>query len=453
MTTSLVDERYTLAGSAKAFERARKVIPAGLVSLIRRRDNQVVFARAQGGYLWDVDGNRYVDCVMAHGPILLGHAHDAVNRAAAASLSNGVQFGGSFHREADLAEAVLAQLSYADKVTFMSTGTEAVQLAVRVARTTTGRNLVVKFEGHYHGWIDPLYVNIPGYDPQPPADDASEATVEQAQIRPAVEGAAVPEGVVVTRWNDLEAFTKLMDQIGDQVACVIMEPLLTGFGTFFPAEGYLKGLKDVCRSHGALVIFDEIVTGFRVSPSGASGLIGVTPDLGTYAKAMANGFPISMVAGTAEAMSSIEDGRVPAAGTYSGTPSSLEASIASLQAINDEGTSFYSYLDALGSRLKAGLELEGRNASVPIVANQIGSLVQIFCGRDLDTQSVDGVYASDRDFVTKVCEAMIVRGVYMTRKGLVFLSRAHTNDDVDHVIETFTLALNDVKEAGYTPAG
>lgn len=443
MTTALLEDRYTLTGSALAFERAQRVIPAGLVSLIRRRDNQVVFSRGNGAYLWDVDDNRYIDCVMAHGPVLLGHAHSAVNAAAGASLDNGVQFGGSYYRETILAEEVLRQLPYADKVTFMSTGTEAVQLAVRVARTTTGRNLVVKFEGHYHGWIDPLYVNIPGYDPQPPAYGAGTDN-DRTAVKPAVDGAAVPDGVVVTRWNDLEAFTRLMDLIGDQVACVIMEPLLTGFGTFAPAEGYLQGLKEVCHRHGALVIFDEIVSGFRVSPSGASGLLGVTPDLGTYAKAMANGFPISMVAGTSEAMRSIEDGRVPAAGTYSGTPSSLEASIASLKVIGSEGEDFYKYLDRLGSQLKAGLEREGENLSVPIVVNQIGSLVQIFCGNDLDTQSVDGVYSSDRTFVTDVCEAMILRGVYMTRKGLVFLSRAHTADDVDRIIEVFAAALADV---------
>lgn len=451
MTTAVVNDRYTLTGSAAAFERARKVIPAGLVSLIRRRDNQVVFSRARGAYLWDVDGNRYIDCVMAHGPILLGHANTVVNAAAAESLNNGVQFGGSYHRETALAEAVLQQLTFADKVTFMSTGTEAVQLAVRVARTTTGRNLVVKFEGHYHGWIDPLYVNIPGYDPQPPAADENAANTDTAEIRPAVDGAAVPDGVVVARWNDLESFTRLMDEIGDEVACIIMEPLLTGFGTFFPADGYLQGLKDVAHRHGALVIFDEIVSGFRVSPSGASGLTGVTPDIGTYAKAMANGFPISMVAGTSRAMSSIEDGRVPAAGTYSGTPFSLEASIASLRLIKAEGQTFYDYLDGLGMRLKAGIEEQGKTHSLPIAANQIGSLVQIFCGDGLDTQSVNGVYASDRDFVTRVCEAMILRGIYMTRKGLIFLSRSHTPEDVDQIIEAFGLALRDV--ADYPVAG
>lgn len=444
MNTALAQDLFALTASAEAFERARKVLPAGLVSLIRRRDNQVVFTRAAGAHLWDVDGNRYIDCVMAHGPILLGHAHPAVNKAAIESLSNGVQFGGSYHREAVLAEEALKQLPFADKVTFMSTGTEAVQLAVRVARTTTGRNLVVKFEGHYHGWIDPLYVNIPGYDPQPPVSGLDGRSTLESPVKPAIEGAAVPDGVVVTRWNDLESFTQLMERIGDQVACVIMEPLLTGFGTFMPAEGYLQGLKDVCRRHGALVIFDEIVSGFRVSPSGASGLLGVSPDLGTYAKAMANGFPISMVAGTREAMSSIEDGRVPAAGTYSGTPSSLEASIASLQIINREGSAFYEYLDNLGAQLKAGLELQGRIHSAPIVVNQIGSLVQIFCGEDLDTQSVDGVYTSNRGLVTQVCEAMILRGVYMTRKGLIFLSRSHTSDDVDQIIEVFGRALADV---------
>ncbi|WP_166787081.1 aspartate aminotransferase family protein [Cryobacterium sp. TMT2-23] len=441
MTSMILRDTYDLSISAVEFERAKQSIPGGLVSLVRRRDHQAVFAKGQGAYLWDVDGNKYIDCVMAHGPVLLGHADPAINAAAKRSLDNGVQFGGSYIREAVLAEAALRQLPFADRVTFMTTGTEAVQLAIRVARTTTGRNLIVKFQGHFHGWIDPVYVNIPGYDPQGPADACPGEIPGSVKIEPAVEGATPPVDVLVTTWNDLDAFTRLMDAVGDQVAAVIMEPLVTGFGTYCPSEGYLQGLKDVSRKHGTLVIYDEIVTGFRVSPSGASGLVGVTPDIATYAKGIANGFPMSMLAGTREAMACIEDGRVPAAGTYSGTPASLEAAIASLARIEEEGTAFYSYLDTLGARLKNGLEEVGRTHSIPIVINQIGSLAQMLYGDIADPQSVHGVYSSDKGTVTRLCEAMIARGVYTTRKGLFFLSRAHTEADIDTIIRTFDDAV------------
>lgn len=441
MTSTILRNNYDLSNSAREFERAKRSIPGGLVSLVRRRDNQAVFAKAQGAYLWDVDGNKYIDCVMAHGPVLIGHADPVINAAAKRSLDNGVQFGGSYVRETVLAEAALRQLPFADRVTFMSTGTEAVQLAIRVARTSTGRNLIVKFQGHFHGWIDPVYVNIPGYDPTGPSDGGPGSIPGSVTIEPAVEGATSPTDIVVTTWNDLNSFTQLMNEVGDQVAAVIMEPFVTGFGTYRPSEGYLQGLKDISHKHGALVIYDEIVTGFRVSPSGTIGIEGVPPDLATYAKGIANGFPMSMLAGTREAMACIEDGRVPAAGTYSGTPASLEAAIASLARIEEEGSAFYAYLDALGRRLKNGLEEVGRARSIPIVVNQIGSLAQLLYGEIEDPHSVEGVYASDRDTVTKICEAMIARGVYMTRKGLFFLSRAHTKADIDAVISTFNDAV------------
>ena len=441
MTPTILRNVYDLSISAQEFERAKRSIPGGLVSRVRQRDNQAVFVKGQGAYLWDVDGNKYIDCVMAHGPVLLGHADPLINEAAKRSLDNGVQFGGSYVRETVLAEAALKQLPFAERVTFMTTGTEAVQLAIRVARTITGRNLIVKFQGHFHGWIDPVYVNVPGYDPQGPSTEGPGDIPGSVMIEPAIEGATPPSDIVVTTWNDLTTFTRLMDEVGDQVAGVIMEPFVTGFGTYLPSEGYLQGLKDVSRKHGALVIYDEIVTGFRVSPSGASGLVGVTPDLATYAKGIANGFPISMLAGTREAMACIEDGRVPAAGTYSGTPASLEAAIASLARIQEEGPAFYSYLDALGARLKKGLEEVGRARSIPVVVNQIGSLAQILYGNIVDPHSVDGVYSSDKDTVTRLCEAMIARGVYMTRKGLFFLSRAHTEADIDAVICTFDEAV------------
>ncbi|MGO4588852.1 aspartate aminotransferase family protein [Paenarthrobacter sp. 2TAF44] len=444
--TSLKNKELDISTSTDEHNRAKAVIPGGLVSLVRRRDHQVVFERGEGAYLWDVDGNRYIDCVMAHGPVLLGHAHPEINRAAARSLDNGIQFGGSTPGETALAEAVLKQLGYADKVTFMTTGTEAVQLAIRVARTTTGRNLIVKFHGHYHGWIDPVYVNIPGYDVQGPStQDGAGGAPGSLAIQPAVDGSAIPEGILVTTWNDLDGFARLMDEIGDRTAAVIMEPFLTGFGTFEPAPGYLQGLKDICHDHGALVIYDEIVTGFRVSPSGAAGIVGVSPDLGTYAKAMGNGFPISMVAGTQEAMACLEDGTVPAAGTYSGTPASVAAARATLAEIAEEGPSFYAYLDRIGSQLRQGLEQEGQSRSISIRVNQIGSLVQILCGLIEDPRSVEGAYASDRDFVTEICEAMIGRGIYMTRKGLIFLSRAHTTADIQEIVSVFGKALDSVQ--------
>jgi glutamate-1-semialdehyde 2,1-aminomutase len=444
---SEVRTEYILTESSKAFERAKNFIPAGLVSHIRRRDHQPVFTRGEGPYIWDVDGNRYIDTVCAHGPVMLGHAHPDINDAVLASVQSATQFGGSTPGEADLAELVLAKLPFADKVTFMTTGTEAVQLAIRIARTATGRERIVKFDGHYHGWIDPVYVNIPGYDPQPPAETkATTRTYEPIPVKSAVAGGTPPADAVIGKWNDIEHFRTLMEAIGDEIAAVIMEPLLTGFGTFAPAHGYLEELKEIAHQHGALLIFDEIVTGFRVAPGGASELLGVTPDIATYAKALANGFPIAMVAGTEAAMAPVTDGKVPAAGTYSGTPHCVDAAIATMRTINADGNAFYEHMNFIGLRLKDGVERVGAERSVTITANQIGPLVQVLWGDISDPQSVGGVYESNRSMVTAVMEQMIAFGVYTTRKGLFFLSRAHTIDVVDEIIDVFGAALDQVLE-------
>lgn len=435
----MVEDIY---GSKLEFSRAKKVIPGGLVSRIRRRDNQLVFQRGSGAHLWDVDGNKYVDCVLAHGPILLGHSDERVTKAVTKAAGNGVLLGGVSTPEIDLAERAVSQLPFAEKVTFMSTGTEAVQLAIRIARSATRREIVVKFQGHYHGWMDPLYVNVPGFELQGTGIIANPGLFPgSVETLPAVQGARAPLDVVVTPWSDLESFKALMNEIGDRVAAVIMEPLLTGFGTFAPQTSYLQGVKDTCHAHGALLIFDEVVSGFRSSPAGAAGLLEVYPDVGVYAKAMANGYPISMVASSNEIMECVTDGRVPSSGTYSGSPVPVAASIATLDAIAGEGAAFYQYMDDLGARLKNGLVNAGISESVPITVNQIGSILQILCGEIHHPNTVQGVNSSDRDFVARVCEIMIRHGVYMSRKGLILLSRAHTEADVDIIVAVFEQAL------------
>ncbi|WP_162230857.1 aspartate aminotransferase family protein [Leucobacter japonicus] len=403
-----------------------------------------MFTRGEGAYIWDVDGNKYIDAVCAHGPVFLGHANPVVNAAAIASLHQASQFGGSIQAETELAELALSRLPFAQKLTLMTTGTEAVQLALRIAQTATGRDCIVKFDGHYHGWIDPVYVNIPGYDPQPPADLGIPGQYSPVDPDPAVNGATPPGNVVIARWNDLEHFRKLMADVGSTVAGIIMEPLLTGFGTFKPQQEFIEGMIDIAHEHGALVIFDEIVSGFRVAPGGAAELLGVSPDIAIYAKAVANGFPIAMVAGSEAAMACVTDGTVPAAGTYSGTPHCVEAAKATLGAIFEEGDAFYDHLEMIGARLKEGFERVGEELGLPISANQLGPLVQLFCGEGLDTESLSGVYASDRKMITAIMEEMIARGVYTTRKGLFFLNRAHTAQDIDDIARVFREAARAV---------
>ncbi|WP_053385979.1 aspartate aminotransferase family protein [Leucobacter japonicus] len=431
---------HSLAGSRQELARASHSIPRGLVSYFRMRENQVVYTRAKGAYYWDVDDQRYIDVVSAHGPILLGHGHDEVNTAVTEAMNRAVLTGSPMTGESEFAESALRSLGWADKVTMMSTGTEAVQLAIKIARGVTGRNTIVKFQGHYHGWMDPVFVNTAGMEPPKPA--SGEFEPGEIPVTPFLPNGRAPEGVVIATWNDIEHFRELMERIGDHVAAVIAEPYVTNFGTFPPPASYLASLKDIAHWHGALLIFDEVVTGFRVARGGAAQQLGVSPDLGIYAKALGNGFPIAMVAGTEQVMQSIVDGRVPVAGTYSGNSLAVAAGTAVLAHLERNEGSLYPYLEALGTELKRGLESAAAAQGVPITCNQIGSLVQILWGDIRDPHSMPGVYRSNRDAVTAVMEGMIRRGVYTHRKGLFFLNAAHTETDIEQIIEAFASSLS-----------
>jgi glutamate-1-semialdehyde 2,1-aminomutase len=438
MTTQVPS--FSLDGSATEQARAANSIPKGLVSFFRFRENQVVFTRAQGSRYWDVDGQEYIDVVSAHGPVLLGHGHERVNGAVTQAMGNAVLTGSPMTGESEFAEAALRCLGWAHKVTMMSTGTEAVQLAVKIARGVTGRNVIVKFQGHYHGWMDPVFVNTAGMEPPVPASGVFGPG--EIPVVPFLPGGHVPNDVVIATWNDIEHFRELMERIGDRVAAVIAEPYVTNFGTFRPVPGYLEAVKKVAHGHGALVIFDEIVTGFRVGRGGAAEQQGVSPDIATYAKALGNGFPIAMVAGTEDVMQSIVDGRVPVAGTYSGNSLSVAAATAVLSHLEEHGDRLYSHLETIGAQLTKGIESVASERGVPLQGNHIGSLVQLLWGDIAEPHTMAGVYSSDRDKVTAVMEGMIRSGVYTHRKGLFFLNAAHTSADIDRVIEVFASSLS-----------
>lgn len=430
---------YVLEGSKRELARASQSIPGGLMSYFRMRENQVVFDRASGAYYWDIDGHRYIDTVSAHGPILLGHGNPEVNDSVSAAMRRAVLTGSPMTGELAFAEAAIRCLGWPGKVTLVSTGTEAVQFAIKIARGVTGRNVIVKFQGHYHGWMDPVFVNTAGMEPPRPA--TGEYAPGEIPVVPFIPTSHTPDGVIIATWGDADHLTELMDSVGDQVAAVIAEPYVTNFGTFRPRADYLEKVKDIAHGHGALLIFDEVVSGFRVNPGGAARELQVTPDIGVYAKALGNGFPIGMVAGTDEVMQSIVDGRVPVAGTYSGNPMSVAAASAVLNYIENNLTTLYPHLDALGRALKAGVEEVGRRHGVPLTGNQIGSLVQVLWGDIGNPHTMSGVYRSNREAVTHVMENMIRRGVYTHRKGLFFLNAAHTTEDIEVVVDAFDRSL------------
>jgi glutamate-1-semialdehyde 2,1-aminomutase len=450
----------SLTKSQLAMNEARKSIASGLSSFARFRNNQVVFAKAEGAYLWDIDGNRYIDCVCAHGPVFLGHANPRVNAAVKSSLDNGAHFGGPHLSETVLAEMVLRVLPWADKIAYMNTGSEAIHLALRIAKSHTGRAKVLKFDGHYHGWIDPLFVNAPRVQPAEPRLQTSNFGFESGSLvaqQTNVPGQAEFSDVLVATWGDLEAFSNIMDAAGSEIAAVIMEPLATNFGTFKPPQGYLEELITISRAHGALVIFDEIVTGFRIAPGGAAELLGLQPDLATYGKAVASGMHLALVAGTSSVMETVADGRVFTVGTFSGAPAAVAAAIATLDEIAAEGNGLYARMDSLGKRLASGIIAAGDDLGLPVNVNQLGSLLQMVIGSVSTMKSIDGVNESNKVLVADICERMILLGVYMSRKGIMYLNASHSDADIDVVIETFHTAaesaMREQRREHHSPAG
>lgn len=427
------DIQAHVPASGRYMDRARKVIPRGLASRGRLRTVPVVFDHAEGSHLVDIDGNRYVDCVMALGPLLLGHSPAEVVSAVRGQLARGLQFGGQHVAEAELAERVVEIVPCGQKVVFANTGSEAVQSALRIARATTGRRTVVKFDGHYHGWIDPVFVNSPGV---PAALDAQ----APLPVRHNVPGQPAPDEILVCQWNDADAFENLMARHGSEVAAVIMEPIPFNLGTLRPDDEYLETVRQVCTTHGAMLIFDEVVSGFRVALGGAQEALGVVPDMATYAKGLGAGFPIALVVGSDAAMSSAIDGPVVPGGTYNGSPIAVAAGIATIDYLRSRAPGIYTELDGRGRRLAEGLRQAARRHGAPIVVNQIGSVLQLLWRPHEPMRSYVDVAAADRARIASICEYMLTEGVYAAPRGLLFLSTAHSESDIEAVTAAFDVA-------------
>lgn len=407
-------------------QRAVDVLPRGVSSSARIRTSPLILERAEGAHVVDVDGRRYVDYVLGMGPMLLGHGHPAVTDAVRRQLELGVLFG-THPREIELAERIVGLLPFADKVLFANSGSEATHLAIRVARVTTGRRVVVKFEGHYHGWLDPLFVNTQVTPPAP-------ASMRHPAVVTAAADTPPPSDIVVCRWNDPAELSAVFAEYGSEIAAVVMEPLPMNFGTMWPDAGYLEAVRSMCAAEGALLIFDEVLSGFRVALGGASQLTGVRPDISVYAKAVASGFPLALVVGSNNAMSSITDGTLLPAGTYSAGPVGIAAAHATLDVLETEGSSLYPGLDQLGTRVRDGVTAIAHDLGVPLLSNQIGSVIQLFWTRTGPVRTFADAMTSDRDVIAAISEGALEYGSLVSPRGLIMLSGQHTPERIEQLL-------------------
>ena len=424
--------------SIALYERTRKSLAGGVSSNVRYAATPVplFFARGEGARLFDVDGNMHIDYVLGNGPAILGHAPPKVVEAVAASLGEGQLFAAQNPRETELAERLTGLLPSAEVVRFTTSGTEAVLMAMRLARAFTGRDKILKFEGHYHGWSDQAYISA-----RPPLNEAGPADSPVPVAGSPGMPASVLGDVAVCGWNDLELLEQALERHRGEIAAVIMEPIMVNGGAILPLPGYLAGAKELCHKHGALFILDEVITGFRVGLGGAQAKFGVAADLSIYAKAVAAGFPLALVAGRRDVMDALLDKGVMHGGTYNGNVQSMAAALAALDELQAGNGALYDGLEACGTRLMEGLRTLAARHGLPILVQGMPAIFQTFFTSGPAPRNYRESAACDRDAMLAFHAALQEEGVRVQQAGKWFLSTAHDGPVIDETLAAADRAM------------
>jgi len=415
--------------SQKDFEQAKKIIPGGVNSPVRAfkgvGGTPRFFDHAKGAYVTDVDGNTYIDYVGSWGPMILGHAHDAVIAGITETAQKGVSFGAPCELEIDLAQMVIDMVPSIEVIRFVSSGSEATMSALRLARGFTGRDKILKFDGGYHGHADGLLVKAGSGAATFAEPDSAGVPADYAKL------------TLTAPFQDLDEVKRLFAENKDEIACIIVEPIPGNTGVMdLYSNGFLQSLRDICTEEGALLIFDEVMCGFRVSSGGAQKLFNITPDLTCLGKIIGGGLPVGAYGGREEIMRKISpDGPVYQAGTLSGNPLAMRAGLETLSRLRDK--KFYEDLEAKSKRLFEGLLAGCKAAGVPATGNRFGSMFTVFfteleqvtCGTDVSGHC-------DLAFFGKFFNEMLNEGVYLapSQYEAAFVSAAHTDEDIDNTI-------------------
>lgn len=425
--------------SERLHEEALEIIVGGVNSPSRSYKavgggSPIVMEKGQGAYFFDVDGNQYIDYLAAYGPIVTGHAHPHITKAVTRAAETGLLFGTPTPHEVKFAKMLQEAIPSMEKIRFMNSGTEAVMTTIRVARAYTGRNKVIKFAGCYHGHSDPMLVAA-GSGP------STLGTPDSAGV-PAV----IAADVITVPFNDLDAYKEALDKWGDQVAAVLVEPIVGNFGIVEPVEGFLQGINDLTHAAGALVIYDEVITAFRFMYGGAQDLLGVQPDLTALGKVIGGGLPIGAYGGKKEIMDQVAPvGPAYQAGTHAGNPASIQAGIACLEVLKQEGV--YDYLDKLGAVLEKGILEAAAQYNVPITINRLKGALTVFFTTE-KVYNYKQAESTDSEMFGRFFKLLVEQGIMLapSKYEAWFITIAHTEEDIEATLHAVDQAFATLKE-------
>lgn len=425
--------------SLNEFARSQKVIPGGVNSPVRAFksiNGQPIFIdHGKGSKIYDIDGNQYIDFVSSWGPLILGHAHEEVVEAIKKAAEKGTSYGAPTIIESEMAELIIEMVPSIECVRMVNSGTEATMSALRLARGFTGREKIIKFEGCYHGHADSFLIKA----------GSGAITLGLPDSPGVTRGTA--QDTLIAKYNDIESVTKLFAENKDQIAAVIIEPVAGNVGVILPQAGFLKDLKDLSHKNGALLIFDEVISGFRLAKGGAQELYGVVPDITTLGKIIGGGLPVGAYGARMEIMQKLAPaGPIYQAGTLSGNPLAMAAGYKTLEIINrDPG--FYQKLDAMAKKLEDGILKNAKEAGIEVIINRMGSMMTLFFNKHGKINSYDDAMKSEPATYAKYFNMALQSGIYLapSQYEATFVSAAHTDEDIEIAIAGNLVALTKLK--------